>query len=71
MIEKDNVTLHLMARMLLENGANPDIKDRFGFVPLAQCVKYRDGESVKLLLEFGANPGVENCVGFREEAYLI
>jgi len=56
---KDNKVLLEMARMLLEKGADPNHKNRFGFVPLFACLNSMGEESAKLLLEFGADPTIE------------
>ena len=45
--------------MLLEKGADPNHKNRFGFVPLFVCLNSMGEESAKLLLEFGADPTIE------------
>ena len=41
-----------MARMLLERGADPNAKNRFGGVALAYCVRQGSIEFIKLLFEF-------------------
>ena len=42
-----------MARLLLERGADPNAKNRFGNVPLGACVIGRNMDFIQLLLEFG------------------
>ena len=44
-----------LARILLEKGANPNIKDKLGRTPLHVAVISRAYEVVKLLLEHGAD----------------
>ena len=49
-----------MARLLLERGADPNAKNRFGEVPLNICVQQQQdrAELIKLLLEFGVMESV-------------
>jgi len=61
--ESFNKTLFEMAKMLLEAGANPNIPDRFGIVPLTVCGVMDEEQSVKLLLEHGADPTMEDNMG--------
>jgi ankyrin repeat protein len=42
-----------MARLLLDWGADPNARTRFGGVPLFDCVRDKKIEFVELLLEFG------------------
>jgi len=59
--DKDNLnrTIMTMARMLLEKGANPNLRNRFGGVPLIQCMKETGEEAAQLLIDFGADPTIE------------
>lgn len=52
-----------MARVLLEHGADPNARNRFGASPLLECVKHKKVDFVKLLLEFGADPALKNLEG--------
>jgi hypothetical protein len=49
---------------LLENGANPDIKNHINNYPLNYAVKYENIEIVKLLLEYHADVNIVDCHGF-------
>jgi ankyrin repeat protein len=42
-----------MARVLLKRGADPNAKNRFGAVPLMECVMQNYLDFINLLLEFG------------------
>jgi len=55
--------------LLLEHGANPDIKDPNGETPLFYAVRNRDPEKVKVLLDHGARLNVTNNKG--ETPYII
>jgi ankyrin repeat protein len=55
--------------LLLEHGANPDIKDPNGETPLFYAVRNRDPEKVKILLDHGARLNVTNNKG--ETPYII
>ena len=52
-----------MARLLLEQGADPYAKDLMGIVPLSYGVLQADVGFIKLLLEFKADPGIPNVEG--------
>ena len=52
-----------MARLLLEQGADPNAKDLMGIVPLSYGVLQADVGFIKLLLEFKADPGIPNVEG--------
>jgi ankyrin repeat protein len=55
--------------LLLEHGANPDIKDPNGETPLFYAVRNHDPEKVKILLDHGARLNVTNNKG--ETPYII
>ncbi|KDQ50586.1 hypothetical protein JAAARDRAFT_141723 [Jaapia argillacea MUCL 33604] len=44
-----------LARLLLQNGADPNYQDRYGCVPLLNCFQTNQVEAIDLLLEFGAD----------------
>ena len=52
-----------MARELLNSGADPNTKNRFGCTPLYEPVQAANLDSIKLLLEFGADPDIEDNDG--------
>ena len=45
-----------MVRLLLQFGANPDIRGINDFTPLHMAVAVRDSDAIHILLESGANP---------------
>ena len=51
-----------IAKLLIDAGANVDVKDVYGNTPLFKAVFFSKGkmEMIKLLLEAGANPDVKN-----------
>lgn len=54
-----------IAKMLIDAGANVDVKDVYGNTPLFKAVFFSKGktEMIKLLLEAGANPDIKNDSG--------
>jgi ankyrin repeat protein len=44
-----------MARLLLDWGADPIARNRFGAGPLFDCVRAQKMDFIQLLLEFGVN----------------
>jgi hypothetical protein len=52
-----------MLKCLLETGADPNIQDNYGNMPLFYTKIHRDGETLKLLLKYGADPLVINKNG--------
>lgn len=44
-----------VVEILLNNGLNPNVKDKNGIVPLFYAVSYKDIPSIKLLLSYGAD----------------
>lgn len=64
LMDKTHVkTVLTMTRVLLENGADPNLRNRFGFVPLRIGVNQGTPAAVKLLLEFGADPSIKDNDG--------
>ena len=55
-------------KILLEHGADPNIKDRHQRTPLEICYLYDSPDMLKLLLENGANP---NNLGKHDKPLLI
>ena len=51
-----NETTFKMARMLLEKGADPNLKNRMGWIPLFDCVIHQNRPYIKLLMKFGSDP---------------
>ncbi len=47
-----------IARLLLENGANPNVQQSGGWTPIQQSVDHYDRDTVQLLLEHGADPSI-------------
>ena len=59
-----------MAKSLIQNGANIEIKDRFGKTPLSMAVFWynvnnsvSDGKLIKLLIDAGADINAKNIAG--------
>jgi ankyrin repeat protein len=61
-----------LTRLLLEHGANPNIRDRApptrwprpdGFTPLHHAAAAGNGELMDLLIQHGANPNIKNSLG--------
>jgi ankyrin repeat protein len=44
-----------MARLLLDWGADPNARNRFGAVPLYECVNAQKMDFIQLLLSYGVN----------------
>jgi len=49
--------------MLLKNGANPDLPDGNGQIPLFYAVVFQKYEMSELLLAYGANPDAKDMKG--------
>ena len=58
-----NPVTYQMAKLLLENGANPNAPTRFGLVPLTICVMAGDIERAELLVKHGADPHIKDNDG--------
>lgn len=43
-----------LVKLLLDNGADPDLKDSDGYTTLDQAVEFKNKKMVSLLLEYGA-----------------
>lgn len=54
-----------IAKVLIDSGANVDIKDVYGNTPLFKAVFFSKGktEMIQLLIEAGANPDTKNNSG--------
>ena len=52
-----------MARLLLSHGADPNAVNRFGNVPMLECVLSHNLEAVSLLVGAGANPHIPDNDG--------
>ncbi len=50
-------------KLLLRNGANPNLQDNRGRTPLHYMVIEGNEEGVKLLLEHGADKEIEDSMG--------
>ncbi|XP_046393207.1 BRCA1-associated RING domain protein 1-like isoform X2 [Ischnura elegans] len=59
---------------LIANGANPNVKDNFGWTPLHEAIQYSHIEIVKELIEKGRasvnTPGGENCTPLHKAVAL-
>jgi len=58
-----NKTTLMMARMLLEKGADPNIRNVWGRTPVVHACHETGAEYARLLLEFGADPTIKNTSG--------
>lgn len=61
-VEGNDLTFQ-MARILLQNGADPNARNRFGISPIFEAFMFHRLEHIELLLEFGGNLGVTNYSG--------
>jgi uncharacterized protein len=52
-----------IVRLLLENGASPNVPQEGGWVPLHEAAQIGHKEMVKVLLEYGADPQLRNNDG--------
>ena len=52
-----------VTRLLLENGADPNLPDRNGSLPLAAAVGRRSTEAARLMLQWGALPDKMDSAG--------
>ena len=52
-----------IVRLLVKNGAPPNVSQEGGWVPLYQAAQTGDKEMVKALLEYGADPQVRSASG--------
>jgi ankyrin repeat protein len=57
------------AKILVENGADPNLPDNYGNTPLMGAVFMENKEMVKLLLNAGADPNFENDEGMSALTY--
>jgi ankyrin repeat protein len=53
-----------IARLLVKNGADVDLIDKYGITPLHIAVRYNIPDLVSLLVEKGADVNIENDYGF-------
>ena len=53
-----------ITNFLLENGANPDIKNHIGIYPISFAIRYQNIQIVKLLIEYHANVNLLDINGF-------
>ncbi|MFP6751965.1 MAG: ankyrin repeat domain-containing protein, partial [Pirellulaceae bacterium] len=59
-----------ITRLLLDAGANVDVRNTDGTTPLATAVFFGHPEVVKLLLEEGADPAAQNLKGEKASDYV-
>jgi len=53
-----------LCEFLLENNADPNLKNLYGETPLHQAVEIENNKIINLLLEKGADPNATNNVNF-------
>ncbi|KDQ50836.1 hypothetical protein JAAARDRAFT_548671 [Jaapia argillacea MUCL 33604] len=72
-IEDSGLSLRVLYtnRLLLQNGANPNHRDRYGSVPIHVAFQANQVECAELLMEYGANLEIPDADGYRpSQAYL-
>ncbi|MEH7254309.1 M48 family metallopeptidase [Neobacillus niacini] len=57
------------AQILVENGADPNLPDNYGYTPIMGAVFMENKEMVQLLLDAGADPTFENDEGMSAITY--
>lgn len=67
-VVKGNVNL---ARMLLENKANPNMADAAGLTPLIYAIQFKNKELIALLLKYKANKSLADASGKMPFEYAI
>lgn len=60
-----------MVRLLLENGANPDLPDAMGMTPLLYASQFENKELIVLLLKHKANKKIANNEGKTAMDYAV
>lgn len=61
----NNCSDNRIVQLLLENGADPNLKDIIGYTALMRaCIVSSNIEIIKLLLEYGADPNLKNNDGW-------
>lgn len=58
-----------MLRTLLEGGANPNLQDRYGGVPLFNAGDKKYLEAIELLMDFGADLNIKDADGYSPMMY--
>ena len=53
----------LMIELLVDSGADPNVRDAYGISPLYLATRFADTEIVMVLLEVGANPNIRDSFG--------
>lgn len=67
-VVKGNISL---ARMLLENKANPNLSDTGGMTPLIYAIQFKNKELVELLLKYKANKTLADGSGKMPFEYAV
>ncbi|KAI0373629.1 ankyrin [Pilatotrama ljubarskyi] len=60
-----------MARILLEHGADPDWRDRFGSVALFGAFQNNSIDAIEVLMEFGARLDIPDADGHTPDSFFV
>ncbi|KAH8093086.1 ankyrin repeat-containing domain protein [Cristinia sonorae] len=60
-----------LARILLENGANPNHRTRYGAVPILDSMQSAQIECIELLMEFGADLDIPDADGVLPSQFFV
>lgn len=60
-----------LAKLLLENKANPDLQDGNGFTALHYAIQFRNYEMIALLMQYQPQITIKDNMGMTAKAYAI
>jgi len=60
-----------LAKILLENNANPNLADENGITPLIYAIQFKNKELVELLLKFKAQKNIADAAGKKPFEYAV